>query len=196
MSKWEWLFLSHLGIIVKRMPHVIILNGLESAIEEIAETYFRSVYLSIYISMALRSFFGPWSLFSFLIHTQQTARHLLTLVPCSRIFLPWIWRRQVPPKRRFTQDLHGAISQKTVIFFIFHSFAFPPFSRYTALPRMIVLRRLPFSLFFILCVLRNLAQEASHLNCFWMRLVRIRALLTSVLLEFPQYLDADVGIVP
>jgi hypothetical protein len=28
--------------------------------------------------------------------------HLLTLVPRSRIFLPWRWRRFVPPKRRFT----------------------------------------------------------------------------------------------
>jgi hypothetical protein len=39
--------------------------------------------------------------------------HLLTLVLRSRIFLPWRWRRYVPPKRRFTQDLHGATSQKT-----------------------------------------------------------------------------------
>jgi hypothetical protein len=31
----------------------------------------------------------------------------------SRIFLPWIWRRYVPAKRRFIQDLQGATSQKT-----------------------------------------------------------------------------------
>jgi hypothetical protein len=37
----------------------------------------------------------------------------LTLIPLSRIFLPWRWRRYVPPKSRFTQDLHGATSQKT-----------------------------------------------------------------------------------
>jgi hypothetical protein len=30
--------------------------------------------------------------------------HLLTLVPRSRTFLPWRWRRYVPPKRRLTQD--------------------------------------------------------------------------------------------
>jgi hypothetical protein len=43
--------------------------------------------------------------------------YLLTLVPCSRIFLPWRWRRYVPPKRRFiSQDLHGATSQKTTFF--------------------------------------------------------------------------------
>jgi hypothetical protein len=42
--------------------------------------------------------------------------HLLTLVPRSRIFLPWRWRRSVPPKRRFTQELHGATSQKTAFF--------------------------------------------------------------------------------
>jgi hypothetical protein len=36
----------------------------------------------------------------------------------SRIFLPWIWRRYVPPKRRFTQDLHGATSQKTAFFIV------------------------------------------------------------------------------
>jgi hypothetical protein len=32
------------------------------------------------------------------------------------IFLPWRWSPYVPPKRRFTQDLHGVTSQKT--FFI------------------------------------------------------------------------------
>jgi hypothetical protein len=40
-------------------------------------------------------------------------RHLITRVPLSRIFLSWRLRRHVPPKRRFTQDLHGATSQKT-----------------------------------------------------------------------------------
>jgi hypothetical protein len=44
--------------------------------------------------------------------------HLLTVVPCSRIFLPWRWRRYVPPKRRFTQYLYGATSQKTVFFIV------------------------------------------------------------------------------
>jgi hypothetical protein len=33
-------------------------------------------------------------------------------------FLPWRWRRYVPPKRRFTQDLHGTTSQKTAFFLI------------------------------------------------------------------------------
>jgi hypothetical protein len=42
--------------------------------------------------------------------------HLLTLVPRSRNFLPWRWRRYVPPKRWFTQELHGATSQKTAFF--------------------------------------------------------------------------------
>jgi hypothetical protein len=42
----------------------------------------------------------------------------LTLVPRSRIFLPWRWRRYVPPKRRFTQDLHCATSQKTAFFML------------------------------------------------------------------------------
>jgi hypothetical protein len=42
--------------------------------------------------------------------------HLLTLVPRSRIFLPCRWRRHFPPKRRFTQDLHSATSQKTAFF--------------------------------------------------------------------------------
>jgi hypothetical protein len=46
----------------------------------------------------------------------EECSHLLTLVPRSRIFLPWRWRRYVPPKRRFTQDVHGAISQKTAFF--------------------------------------------------------------------------------
>jgi hypothetical protein len=37
--------------------------------------------------------------------------HLLTLVPRSRIFVPWRWRR-----RRFTQHLNGATSQKMAFF--------------------------------------------------------------------------------
>jgi hypothetical protein len=45
-------------------------------------------------------------------------RHLLTLVLRWQIFLPWWWRRYVPPKRRFTQDLHGATSQKTAFFIV------------------------------------------------------------------------------
>jgi hypothetical protein len=44
--------------------------------------------------------------------------HLFTLIPRSRIFLPWRWRRHVPPKRRFTQDLHDATSQKTAFFIV------------------------------------------------------------------------------
>jgi hypothetical protein len=34
----------------------------------------------------------------------------------SPIFLPWIWRQYIPPKLRFTQDLHSATSQKTAFF--------------------------------------------------------------------------------
>jgi hypothetical protein len=45
--------------------------------------------------------------------------HLLTLVSRARIFLPWRWRRYVPPKRRFAQDLHGATSQKTAFFIVY-----------------------------------------------------------------------------
>jgi hypothetical protein len=44
--------------------------------------------------------------------------HLLTLVPRSLIFVPRRWRRFVPPKRRFTQDVHGATSQKTAFFMV------------------------------------------------------------------------------
>jgi hypothetical protein len=32
--------------------------------------------------------------------------------------LPWRWRRYVPLKRRLTQYLHGAISQKTAFFIV------------------------------------------------------------------------------
>jgi hypothetical protein len=37
---------------------------------------------------------------------------------CSavQISLPWRWRPHVPPKRRFSQDLHGATFQKTAYF--------------------------------------------------------------------------------
>jgi hypothetical protein len=34
----------------------------------------------------------------------------------SRILLPWRWRLYDPPKRRFTQNLHSATSQKAAFF--------------------------------------------------------------------------------
>jgi hypothetical protein len=49
----------------------------------------------------------------------QPASNLPTLVPRSRIFLAWRWRWHVPQKRRFTQDLHGATSQKTAFFIVY-----------------------------------------------------------------------------
>jgi hypothetical protein len=56
-----------------------------------------------------------------IFRVEKSARayfHLLTLVPRSRIFLPWRWRRYAPPKRRFTQDIHGATSQKTAFLIV------------------------------------------------------------------------------
>jgi hypothetical protein len=53
-------------------------------------------------------------LYSWLFPTGgSVCSHLLTLAHRSRIFLPWRWRRYVAPKRRLTQDLHSATSQKT-----------------------------------------------------------------------------------
>jgi hypothetical protein len=46
----------------------------------------------------------------------RPGRKICALVPRSRNFLPWRWRRYVPLKHRFTQDLHGATSQKTAFF--------------------------------------------------------------------------------
>jgi hypothetical protein len=49
------------------------------------------------------------------------------LVPRSPIFLPWRWRRYVPPKRWFnSQDLHGATSQKTAFFVYSYSSILKP----------------------------------------------------------------------
>jgi hypothetical protein len=42
----------------------------------------------------------------------------LMLVPRWGIFLPLRWRRYVPPKRRVTQELHSATSQKTAFFIV------------------------------------------------------------------------------
>jgi hypothetical protein len=55
---------------------------------------------------------------TFRLHLQgrKIRSHLLTLVPRSWIFLPWRRRWYVLPKRLFTQDLHGATSQKTAFF--------------------------------------------------------------------------------
>jgi hypothetical protein len=33
-------------------------------------------------------------------------------------FLLWRWRQYIPPKRRFTQDLHSTTSQNTAVFII------------------------------------------------------------------------------
>jgi hypothetical protein len=47
------------------------------------------------------------SLYSWLFSTgSSVCSHLLTLVPHSRIFLPWRWWRYVPRKHQFTQELH------------------------------------------------------------------------------------------
>jgi hypothetical protein len=73
---------------------------------------------------------GKWApslfLYSWAFSTGgSVCSNLLTLVPRSRIFLPWRWRRYVPPKHRFTQHLHCATSQKTEFFkniFVIYSF--------------------------------------------------------------------------
>jgi hypothetical protein len=44
--------------------------------------------------------------------------YLFTLVPRSQILLPWRWIRYDPPKRRFTQELHGATTQKRAFFIV------------------------------------------------------------------------------
>jgi hypothetical protein len=50
------------------------------------------------------------------IRKQWTSVSRWLVVHRSWIFLPLRWRRHFPPKRRLTQDLHSATSQKT--FFI------------------------------------------------------------------------------
>jgi hypothetical protein len=61
----------------------------------------------------------PQFLYSWMFSTGgSVCSHLLMLVPCSWILLPWRWRRYVPPKRRFMHDLHGATSQKTAFFIV------------------------------------------------------------------------------
>jgi hypothetical protein len=60
-------------------------------------------------------------LYSWVFSTgDSVCSHLLTLAPGSRIFLPWSWRRYIPPKRRFTQYvyLQGAKSHKTAFFIL------------------------------------------------------------------------------
>jgi hypothetical protein len=53
----------------------------------------------------------------------------VALVPRSWIFLPWRWKRYVPPKRRFTQDIHGATSQNTAFFIVYFVYLFHFFLR-------------------------------------------------------------------
>jgi hypothetical protein len=54
--------------------------------------------------------------FEELLNTFTAVRYLQRT--CTRIFLPWRWGQYVPPKRRFTQELHGATSQKTAFFIV------------------------------------------------------------------------------
>jgi hypothetical protein len=73
-----------------------------------------------YSNFWLRCHFSIWVSISCYVSTKvevaALCSHQPTLVPHSRIFLPWRWRRYVPPKRRFTQDVHRATSQKTAFF--------------------------------------------------------------------------------
>jgi predicted RNA binding protein YcfA (HicA-like mRNA interferase family) len=48
------------------------------------------------------------------VSTRSTWRH----IPEDGIHLPRRWRRYVPPKRRFAQDLHCVTSQKTAFFIV------------------------------------------------------------------------------
>jgi hypothetical protein len=62
---------------------------------------------------------GMWSRVD-LVWTDVSEESIVSIfkVPLSRIFLPWRWRRYVPSKRPFTQDPHGATSQKTAFFIV------------------------------------------------------------------------------
>jgi hypothetical protein len=55
-------------------------------------------------------------LFDIITFSSQPPAHAGS--PLSRIFLPWRWRRYVLPTRLFTQDPHGATSQKTAFFIV------------------------------------------------------------------------------
>jgi hypothetical protein len=67
--------------------------------------------------------FGPLSLPPFLyswvfLLVAQSAATCSRWFLAREFFLPWRWRRYVPPKHRFTQDLHSATTQKTVFFIV------------------------------------------------------------------------------
>jgi hypothetical protein len=66
-------------------------------------------WFSLWPTLPLSLFLYSW----LFLTGGSVCSHLLTLVPRSRILLPWRWRRYVPPKRLLTQDLHSATSQKT-----------------------------------------------------------------------------------
>jgi hypothetical protein len=61
---------------------------------------------------------GMWRCVDLVWVDVSVCSHLLTLVPRSRIILPCRWRRYIPPKSRFTQDLHSSTSQKTAFFIV------------------------------------------------------------------------------
>jgi hypothetical protein len=46
-----------------------------------------------------------------------TLAQLATDVRCEEMYV-WLWRRYVPPKRRFLQESHGVTSQKTAYFIV------------------------------------------------------------------------------
>jgi hypothetical protein len=81
--------------------------------------YFKIKIRAQFIELDLE--FRHWTLFwsnCSLTEIQSGCSHLATLVLRSRIFLPWRWRRYVPPKRRLAPELHSATSQKTTFFII------------------------------------------------------------------------------
>jgi hypothetical protein len=48
----------------------------------------------------------------------HSSKKTCNVFPRSRIFLPWRWRRNLTPKRRFLQDPHGATSEKTAFIIV------------------------------------------------------------------------------
>jgi hypothetical protein len=72
----------------------------------------------LFVSLVVRAPVYPSRIVSVFKSCELDFSRLLMLLLGSEFLLFWKWRRQVPPKRRYSQHVHGVIYQETAFFHI------------------------------------------------------------------------------
>jgi hypothetical protein len=108
---------SYLLTLVPRSQILIVSTDAQSA-ATCSRWFLARRFLSFQLTLSLQLLAHAVSslVYSYRFNWRSVYSCLLTLVPRSQILLHWRWRRYDPPKRRFTQELHGATTQKTASF--------------------------------------------------------------------------------